>query len=90
MTLFLPIMQSILLGLDCDPHLYDKRLERPNLGQRLNYYPPLTGDHATSDAGRLLGHEDVDLFTLLPAPAVEGLQALKRDGRWARLTPPGI
>ena len=89
LPLFLPILQSILAYLGCDPHLYDRRLERPKLGLRLNYYPPLTAleDRA---AGRLLGHEDVDLFTLLPAPTIEGLQVLSRTGKWVRLhAPPG-
>ena len=85
-ALFLPVMQSILQGLGIAAHAFDARLTRPDLGLRLNYYPPLAGPEQT--AGRLLGHEDVDLFTLLPAPRIEGLQALKRDGRWARLSPP--
>jgi isopenicillin N synthase-like dioxygenase len=85
--LFLPIMQSILMGLGLDAHLFDERLQQPKLGLRLNYYPPLSTG-STNEASRLLGHEDVDLFTLLPAPCIEGLQALKRDGRWARLSPP--
>ncbi len=90
LPLFLPIMQSILSGLGCEPHLFDARLAVPNLGQRLNYYLPLVGADAESGAGRLLGHEDVDLFTLLPAPTVEGLQVLNADGRWVRLdAPPG-
>src|SRR3546814_8669609 len=39
--------------------------------------------------GRMLGHEDVDLFTLLPAPAVEGLQVFnRRSMKWIRLTAP--
>ena len=86
-ALFEPIAQAILQGLGVDSHLLDARLARPNFGLRLNYYPPLE-DSADPAAGRLLGHEDVDLFTLLPAPRIEGLQALKRDGRWARLSPP--
>ena len=90
LPIFQPIMQSLLLGLGCNPHLYDARLARPNFGLRLNYYPPLDGTDADSGAGRLLGHEDVDLFTLLPAPAVEGLQVLHRSGKWVRLdAPPG-
>ncbi|MGI9615320.1 MAG: 2-oxoglutarate and iron-dependent oxygenase domain-containing protein [Acidimicrobiales bacterium] len=89
-ALFLPLMQSILEYLGCDPYTYDERLEEPNFGQRLNYYPPISADDHASGAGRLLGHEDIDLFTLLPAPAVEGLQALHRSGRWVRLfAPPG-
>jgi len=88
--LFQPIMQSVLQSLGCDPHLYDAKLERPNLGLRLNYYPPLQDADRASGAGRLLGHEDIDLFTLLPAPAIEGLQALHRSGKWVRLSaPPG-
>ena len=56
-----------------------------------DYYPPVSPEEDASGAGRLLGHEDVDLFTILPAPAVEGLQVLnRRNGRWIRLVaPPG-
>jgi len=86
--LILPVMQSLLAGLGCDPHLYDARLTRTNFGQRLNYYPPLGADDEASGAGRLLGHEDVDLFTFLPAPRVEGLQVLNRANmKWVRLSP---
>jgi len=86
--LILPIMQSLLHHLGCDPHLYDRRLTATNFGLRLNYYPPIDDSSA---AARLFGHEDVDLFTFLPAPRVEGLQVLKRaDLRWVRLAaPPG-
>ncbi len=87
--LILPIMQSILAYLGCDPHLYDERLDRTNFAMRLNYYPPVTAEDGARGAGRLLGHEDVDLFTLLPAPRVEGLQVLnRRNFKWIRLNPP--
>jgi isopenicillin N synthase-like dioxygenase len=90
LPLLLPIMQCILQSLGCDPHFFDARLARPDFGQRLNYYPPVQRADAESGAGRLLAHEDVDLFTLLPAPAVEGLQVLNRKGKWVRLhAPPG-
>ena len=41
-ALILPVMQSLLMGLGCDEHLYDTKLTRTNFGQRLNYYPPLS------------------------------------------------
>jgi isopenicillin N synthase-like dioxygenase len=48
----------------------------------------MTEDQARSGAGRLLGHEDVDLFTLLPASRVDGLQVWnQRSGKWVRLAP---
>jgi isopenicillin N synthase-like dioxygenase len=89
--LILPVMQAILLDLGCDPHLYDARLTRTNFGLRLNYYPPLRQEDEALGAGRLLGHEDVDLFTFLPAPRIEGLQVLNRANmKWVRLqAPPG-
>ena len=87
--LFKPIMQSILQGLGCDPHCYDDKLTTTNFGMRLNYYPPMSADQDESGAGRLLGHEDVDLFTLLPATRVDGLQVWNhRTGKWVRLHPP--
>jgi isopenicillin N synthase-like dioxygenase len=89
--LFKPIMQAMLQGLGCDPHLYDAKLTRTNFGMRLNYYPPMTEEQAESGAGRLLGHEDVDLFTILPASEVDGLQVWNhRTARWVRMNaPPG-
>ncbi len=87
--LILPIMQSLLLGLDHDPQLYDERLTHPNIGLRLNYYPALDAPALAGGAGRLLGHEDVGMFTLLPAPEVEGLQVLnRRTMKWVRLQAP--
>ena len=89
--LTLPIMQSILRYLGSDPGRYDRRLTGTNFGLRLNYYPPVQVDDDASGAARLLGHEDVDLFTLVPAPRIEGLQVLNRaNGKWIRLdAPPG-
>ena len=87
--LFKPITQAMFQGLGCDPHLYDQKLTNTNFGLRLNYYPALNADQQQSGAGRLLGHEDVDLFTLLPAPREEGLQVWNhRSNKWVRLRAP--
>ncbi|MCL6741442.1 hypothetical protein LZ518_09895 [Sphingomonas sp. RB56-2] len=87
--LFKPIAQAILHGLGVDPHIYDQKLTGTNFGLRLNYYPPMSRAQDLSGAGRLLGHEDVDLFTLLPATTVDGLQVWNhRSGKWVRLNPP--
>jgi isopenicillin N synthase-like dioxygenase len=89
--LFKPLAQAMLQGLGCDPHLLDDKLTQTNFGLRLNYYPPMTEEQDRSGAGRLLGHEDVDLFTILPASRMEGLQVWNhRSGKWVRLhAPPG-
>lgn len=87
--LILPVMQSLLRYLDHDPHLYDARLTGPNIGLRLNYFPPLGSGDGGSTSGRLLGHEDVGMFVFLPAPRIEGLQVLnRRNMKWVRLHAP--
>jgi isopenicillin N synthase-like dioxygenase len=89
--LILPIMQSLLTYLGCDAHLFDAKLTGTNFGLRLNYYPPVSDADDATGAARLLGHEDIDLFTFLPAPRVEGLQILnRRNMKWVRIAaPPG-
>lgn len=87
--LFKPIARAMLQGIGCDPGLLDRRLTNTNFGLRLNYYPAMTEEQDRSGAGRLLGHEDVDLFTLLPASPVDGLQVWNhRSTKWVRLSPP--
>jgi isopenicillin N synthase-like dioxygenase len=87
--LFKPIAEAMFQGLGVDPHVYDRKLTRTNFGLRANYYPPMSGDQDASGAGRLLGHEDVDLFTILPATKVDGLQVWNhRSGKWVRLRAP--
>ena len=88
-NLILPITQSCFRYLGVDPHLYDEKLTKADFGLRLNYYPPISQEDDASGAGRLLGHEDVDLFTILPAPTVEGLQVWNRqNNKWVRLRAP--
>lgn len=84
-----PIAQAIFQGLGCDPDIYDRKLTQTNFGLRLNYYPPMTEAQDRSGAGRLLGHEDVDLFTILPASKCDGLQVWNhRSSKWVRLRAP--
>ena len=86
--LALPLMRSILGHLGCPTDLYDQRLTDTLCALRLNHYPGMTRDDEQLGAARLLGHEDVTLFTLLPASPVEGLQVFNHQtGRWIRLTP---
>ena len=89
--LFQPIAQAMLQGIGTDPYAYDRKLVQTNFGLRVNYYPPMSQEQDSSGAGRLLGHEDVDLFTILPATRVDGLQVWNhRSGKWVRMqAPPG-
>ena len=87
--LALPMMRAILRWFECPADLYDRKLTDTLCALRLNYYPGLSAEDEKLGAARLLGHEDVTLFTFLPASPVEGLQVFNRKtGRWIRLVPP--
>jgi isopenicillin N synthase-like dioxygenase len=87
--LFKPLAQAMLQGIGTAAHAYDSKLTETNFGLRANYYPPMTVEQDASGAGRLLGHEDVDLFTILPASKVDGLQVWNhRSGKWVRMRAP--
>ena len=87
--LFKPLAQAMLQGIGTDAHAYDAKLTQTNFGLRANYYPPMSCEQDASGAGRLLGHEDVDLFTILPASKVDGLQVWNhRSGKWVRMRAP--
>ncbi len=86
-----PITQAMFQGIGVAPHLYDEKLTETNFGLRLNYYPPPAKTADDGGGSRLLGHEDVDLFTILPASTVSGLQVWNHmSQKWVRLdAPPG-
>jgi isopenicillin N synthase-like dioxygenase len=49
----------------------------------------MTEEQDRSGAARLLGHEDVDLFTILPASRSDGLQVWNhRSQKWVRMRAP--
>lgn len=88
-TLVKPITRALLAYVGAEPHAFDQKLTNSNFGFRLNYYPPVNPDAAAQGAGRMLAHEDVDLFTLLPAGSQGGLQVLNRSNmKWVRLNAP--
>ena len=93
-TLVQPIFRAMLEYVGADPGPLLPLVERPPFALRLNHYPVVAdgaevASAVAAGAGRMVGHEDVDLFTLLPAPSSPGLQVLNRqNGKWVRVTPP--
>lgn len=82
--LIMPITQSLLQYLGCEPSHYDERMARCEALLRWNYYPPVA-EGGARPRSRFMAHEDIGLFTLLPCPSAKGLQVLnRRTGRWVR------
>ena len=84
--LFKPIAQAMLQGLGLRPASARPQADRHELRAPAQLLPADDGGAGRSGAGRLLGHEDVDLFTILPATRTDGLQVWNhRSGKWVRL-----
>ena len=60
---------------------FESRMRQRNSVLRMLHYPPVTAG-MQSGGLRAAAHEDINLITLLPAPAESGLELLDRDGRW--------
>ncbi|WP_328522652.1 2OG-Fe(II) oxygenase family protein [Kribbella sp. NBC_00359] len=87
--LVVPLTHAMLDYFGSDTSLYDDEFAPPKAVLRFNFYPPVDDVAKSAGAGRLVAHEDITFFTLLPAVAAEGLQVYHpRLGTWTRLNAP--
>jgi isopenicillin N synthase-like dioxygenase len=52
----------------------------------IHYYPISNPDEVPADAVRAAEHGDINLITLLMGASADGLQVLRRDGKWIPIT----
>jgi len=76
---------SIYLGLP--ENYFDARIRNGNSILRpIHYYPIENPEAVPSDAVRAAEHGDINLITLLMGASADGLQVLRRDGKWIPIT----
>jgi len=76
---------AIYLGLQED--YFDEKIKNGNSILRpIHYFPIESPDAVPSDAVRAAEHGDINLITLLMGASAEGLQVLRRDGKWIPIT----
>jgi isopenicillin N synthase-like dioxygenase len=81
------ILQAIALYLDLPEHYFDDKIRRGNSILRpIHYYPIENPDAVPPDAVRAAEHGDINLITLLMGASADGLQVLRRDGKWIPIT----
>jgi isopenicillin N synthase-like dioxygenase len=81
------ILQAIALYLDLPEHYFDDKIRRGNSILRpIHYYPIEDPDAVPADAVRAAEHGDINLITLLMGASADGLQVLRRDGKWIPIT----
>lgn len=76
---------SLYLGLPED--YFDDKIHNGNSILRpIHYYPIDNPSAVPEDAVRAAEHGDINLITLLMGASADGLQVLRRDGKWISIT----
>jgi isopenicillin N synthase-like dioxygenase len=76
---------AIYLGLPED--YFDAKVRHGNSILRpIHYFPIDDPDSVPTDAVRAAEHGDINLITLLMGASADGLQVLRRDGKWIPIT----
>ena len=81
------ILRAIALYLGLDEFYFDEQVKLGNSILRpIHYFPIADPQEIPSDAVRAAAHGDINLITLLMGASAEGLQILRQDGKWIRVT----
>jgi isopenicillin N synthase-like dioxygenase len=81
------MLRAIALYLQLPENYFDARVKHGNSILRpIHYYPIEDPSSVPDDAVRAAEHGDINLITLLMGASADGLQVLRRDGKWIPIT----
>jgi isopenicillin N synthase-like dioxygenase len=81
------MLRAIALYLNLPENYFDDKIKNGNSILRpIHYYPIENPDSVPADAVRAAEHGDINLITLLMGASADGLQVLRRDGKWIPIT----
>ena len=81
------MLRAIALYLDLPENYFDDKVKQGNSILRpIHYFPIEHPDEISEDAVRAAEHGDINLITLLMGASADGLQVLRRDGKWIPIT----
>ncbi len=81
------MLRAIALYLNLEENYFDNKVKNGNsILRALHYFPIENPDSIPADAVRAAAHGDINLITLLMGASAEGLQVLRRDGKWIPIT----
>jgi isopenicillin N synthase-like dioxygenase len=81
------MLRAIALYLNLPENYFDNKVHNGNSILRpLHYYAIENPDTVPADAVRAAEHGDINLITLLMGASADGLQVLRRDGKWIPIT----
>lgn len=81
------MLKAIALYLQLPEDYFDAKVKHGNSILRpIHYFPIENPDAVPADAVRAAEHGDINLITLLMGASADGLQVLRRDGKWIPIT----
>lgn len=81
------MLRAIALYLGLPENYFDDKVRHGNSILRPIHYFPITNPEAVpADAVRAAEHGDINLITLLMGASADGLEVLRRDGKWIPIT----
>jgi len=81
------MLKAIALYLNLPENYFDDKVHHGNSILRpIHYFPIEDPDSVPEDAVRAAEHGDINLITLLMGASADGLQVLRRDGKWISIT----
>ncbi|WP_207433877.1 isopenicillin N synthase family dioxygenase [Sabulibacter ruber] len=81
------MLRAIALYLELPEDYFDAKVHNGNsILRAIHYFPIEDPDSVPADAVRAAEHGDINLITLLMGASADGLQVLRRDGKWIPIT----
>ncbi len=81
------MLKALALYLNLPENYFDDKVKHGNSILRpIHYFPIEDPDSVPADAVRAAEHGDINLITLLMGASADGLQVLRRDGKWIPIT----
>ena len=81
------MLRAIALYLGLPEKYFDDKIKNGNsILRSIHYFPIENPDAVPADAVRAAEHGDINLITLLMGASADGLQVLRRDGKWIPIT----
>lgn len=81
------MLKAIAIYLGLPENYFDNKIRHGNSILRpIHYFPIEDPDSVPADAVRAAEHGDINLITLLMGASADGLQVLRRDGKWIPIT----
>ncbi len=81
------MLRAIAISLDLEEEYFEDKVVHGNsILRQIHYFPIENPDEVPADAVRAAEHGDINLITLLMGASADGLQVLRRDGKWIPIT----